>query len=88
MKYLKLKFQEFGTFGICYKLRKNGQYSRRNLSKIVIFEKCLVYWIMLHYMLYLMFFGKNDNFKEQLPKKDIYQTEQLPEFDLSTPNSK
>ena len=33
-------------------------------------------------------FGKNDNFKEQLPKKDIYQTEQLPEFYLSTPDSK
>ena len=40
--------------------------------------------------LYAIFdvFGKNDNFKEQLPKKDIYQTDQLREFDLSTPNSK
>ena len=31
------------------------------------------------------FFGKNDNFDEQLPKKEIYQVKKVPEFDLSSP---
>ena len=32
-----------------------------------------------------VFFGKNDNFNEQLPKKEIYQEKNVPEFDLSSP---
>ena len=31
------------------------------------------------------FFGKNDNFIEQLPKNDIYQLKIIPEFKLSIP---
>ena len=57
-KYMEIKFQEFRTFGICEKLSKNGRFSRYNLSKFVIFEKCLVHWIMLHYMVYLNFLVK------------------------------
>ena len=80
-----MKFQEFGTFGICQKLSKNGRYSRHNLSKFVIFENCLVYWIMLHYMHYLIILSKNDNYNRQSPKKNIYQLEKVPDFDLSIP---
>ena len=29
------------------------------------------------------FFGKNDNFDEQLPKKEIYQAKKVSEYDLS-----
>ena len=43
---------------------------------------------MLHYILYLNFFGKNANFIEQLPKKNIYHVKKMPEFDLSIPPSK
>ena len=31
------------------------------------------------------FFGKNDNFIEQLPKKNIYHVKKVPEFDWSIP---
>ena len=30
------------------------------------------------------FFAKNDNFNEQLPKKEIYQDKKVLEFDLSS----
>ena len=73
-----MKFQEFGTFGICQKLRKNGGHSRHNLSKFVIFENCLVYWIMLHYMQYLIILGKNDNSNRQSPKKTFINCKRCP----------
>ena len=53
-----MKFQEFGTFGICQKFSKIGRYSSLNLSKFVIFKKCLVYWIMHHYMQCSIFWVK------------------------------
>ena len=31
------------------------------------------------------FVGQNDNFKEQLPKKEIYLLKKQPDFDLSIP---
>ena len=31
-----------------------------------------------------VFFGKNDNFDEQLPKKEFYQVKKVPDFDLSS----
>ena len=55
------------------KIENKWTIKKRNLSKFVIFEKRLVYWIMLHYIVYLYFFGKNDNFNEKWPKKEIYQ---------------
>ena len=39
---------------------------------------------MLHDTVYLYLFAKNDNFNEQLPKKEIYQDKKVLEFDLSS----
>ena len=39
---------------------------------------------MLQATVYLYLFGKNDNFNEQLPKKEIYQGKNVLEFDLSS----
>ena len=66
------------------KIEKKWTIKKRNLCKFVIFEKCLVYWIMLQNTVYLYFCAKNDNFIEQFPKKEIYQVKIVPEFDLSS----
>ena len=80
-KTAKMDFAFFGTRREHEKIAKMQRYSPRKLSKIIIIKICLIWTIMLHYMLDLTFFWKTIIFNNSFEKKSNITIKNVPEHD-------